>query len=160
MAGWWRDGWHVATVVSTGVATAAIAVAGWALAVVPDTDEHTTASTSRAHDTANVCAVFDLAYRSVSTQTNLGVPAGAAGQLAAAANARLALVAAAQTLWRATSSSTAAPAEVLRAADELADQYSAVGMNYLAGAPRDQEPVPTALQKAGEASAVLTRMCN
>lgn len=160
MAGWWRDGWHVATAVSTGVAAAAIAVAGWALAVVPDTEAHTAASTSRAQDTANVCAAFDLAYRSVSTQTNLGVPDGEAGQLAAAANARLALVAAAQTLWRATSLNTAAPAQLLQAADDLADQYSTVGMNYLSGAPQDREPVPAALKKAGEASAVITRMCS
>lgn len=82
---------------------------------------------------ANVCSAFDTARKAVVINTHLESPnpSDAAGQLAVAANARLALIGGGAYLRDRLEANTAAPADLVNTADSMADTIQQLGMNYL-----------------------------
>lgn len=148
-----------AVITSLVVAVAALGLAAWPLvrSVFTSSDSFPDAEVEDA--TATVCTAHDLAFSAVSLQTNLMPPPDASGPLAAAANARLALVVASEDLVAAVDDAPAAPAQLQSAARELAAQYRIVASNYLAGMDNNAPPVAAALQRAGDAATRINTAC-
>lgn len=95
---------------------------------------------------ANICAAQGTARQATGINTNMvnPVPGNPAGDLAVAANARLALYAGGDYLHQQLAETPATPKDVAEAAGNMADTMQKLGINYLAGAAPDdavQQPL-------------------
>lgn len=114
----------------------------------------------RADAKAKTCAAFDLVRRGVSRNTHLSVPGGpdnVAGNLAAAANARISLYDGGQYLHARIDPAT--PAELAEAATGFADTLMDIGAAATAGA-MDSDPDQAArLKSADDANTAIGQLC-
>ncbi len=124
------------------LALAGIAVTLAALAYFGPARNHTPAIAQQGGDAkANVCSAYVAARKAVVINTHLQSP-HPDSQLAVAANARLALIGGGAYLGRRLAANTAAPADIVSAANSLANTIQQLGMNYLIDAPASvQDPV-------------------
>jgi len=148
-----------ATLVPLSVSIIALILAGWALLrpTLASDDSYTDAEVADA--TARVCTAYDLAFRGVALQTNLTSAPDPSEALAAAANARLALVVASEDLVAAVDGAPQAPTALRDAVRQLAAEYRTVAANYLAGIENDQPPIAEALQRAETAATTINPIC-
>jgi hypothetical protein len=88
---------------------------------------------------ANVCAAYVTVREGVvlSTHQQSPNPGDPVGQLSVAANARVSLIGGGAYLQQRLAANTAAPADLKRAANSMADTTQQLGVNYLAGAGND-----------------------
>lgn len=114
----------------------------------------------RADAKGKTCAAFDLVRRGVSRNTHLAVPGGpgdVAGNLAAAANARISLYDGGQYLHARIDPAT--PTELADAAKGFADTLMDIGAAATAGA-MDSDPDQAArLRSADEANTAIGKLC-
>lgn len=109
----------------------------------------------------NVCAAQRVVREGTQFNTNLRnpVPGDAAGELAVGTNARLSLFAGGTFLHQRLEANPAAPADLAKAAGDMADTLEALSINYLAGhAPDDSVQQPLRDQLHGEID-VLDNLC-
>jgi hypothetical protein len=83
---------------------------------------------------ANVCAAYAATRKAVVFNTHLQSP-NPDSQLAVAANARLALIGGGTYLNQRLAANTAAPADLVNAANSLSNTIEQLGINYLTQAP-------------------------
>lgn len=108
----------------------------------------------------NLCAAYAVAHQAVVTNTHLANPGGKdpTGQLAVAANARLALLGGGAYLRDSLNSQTAPPADLAAAVNSLATTIEQLGVNYLANAGNDaQAPLRRDLDSE---VATLKKLCD
>jgi hypothetical protein len=131
---WWKSARLQA------LAALAIAVIAAALAVVAwFRPAHENASTFTDQQTAdaktNVCSAYATVHQAVVTNTHLvnPDPNSPIGQLAVAANARLALLGGGAYLRDRLTAEPAAPADLTKAVKSMANTIEQLGVGYLAG---------------------------
>jgi hypothetical protein len=83
---------------------------------------------------ANVCAAYAATRKAVIFNTHLQSP-NPEGQLAVATNARLALIGGGTYLNQRLAANTAAPADLVNAANSLSNTIEQLGIDYLTQAP-------------------------
>ncbi|MCV7258118.1 hypothetical protein H7J72_05700 [Mycobacterium shimoidei] len=92
----------------------------------------------------NVCAAYNTVHEGVVANTHMAnpTPDNPVGQLSVAANARLSLLGGGSYLKDRLAANTAAPADLAKVVDAMANTIQQLGVNYMAGAPNDvQEPL-------------------
>jgi hypothetical protein len=139
---WWKMA-RTAALASAALAViaVAVAVAAWFRAA-PNSPTYSDSQTSKAK--VNVCAAYMTVRQGVVANTHLKDPHpnDPAGQLAVAANARLALLGGGAYLRDRLAAQPATPADLTKAVDSLADTIEQLGVNYLAGADNSiQDPL-------------------
>ena len=83
----------------------------------------------------NLCSAFKVVHQGVVTNTHLANPGGdPTGQLAVAANARLALVGGGAYLRERLAAQPSPPADLAKAINSMANTIEQLGVNYLANA--------------------------
>jgi len=89
----------------------------------------------------NLCASYTVVHQAVISNTHLANPGGKdpSGQLAVAANARLALLGGGAYLRDSLNAQTAPPADLAEAVNSLAATIEQLGVNYLANAKNDAQ---------------------
>jgi hypothetical protein len=89
----------------------------------------------------NLCAAFKVVHHAVVANTHLANPGGndPGGQLAVAANARLALLGGGAYLRDSLNAQTSPPADLAKAVDSFASTIEQLGVNYLANAGKDAQ---------------------
>ncbi|MCV7413837.1 hypothetical protein H7K36_00800 [Mycolicibacterium litorale] len=147
---------------SAVVAVVALCLAGWSLLRSGDdeTDAGSFSDAQRAEAKAKTCGAIELVRRGVSRNTNLVVPGGPAdiaGNLASAANARLALYDGGQYLIDRLEPAT--PSDIADAARGFADTLMDIAAAATAGS-LDSDPNQVARRKsADEANTKLGELC-
>jgi hypothetical protein len=107
----------------------------------------------------NLCAAYKVVHQAVVTNTHLASPGAKdpGGQLAVAANARLALLGGGAYLRDTLAAQTAPPADLAKAADSLAATIEQLGVNYLANVSDEiQKPLRHDLDSE---IATLNKLC-
>lgn len=161
-----RRPYDVPSIAALALAIAAVALSAWS-ALRPTTAE-TSASpdapvfedSARQESRQNVCDGFATVRRGVSLNTNAGAPGGpgdAAGGLAVAANARLALLGGG--LYLQSRIDPATPPELSEAAHAFADELLDIGVASIAGVPTTDSVQTQRLRSAEELSNNIARLC-
>lgn len=92
----------------------------------------------------NLCSAYAVVHQEVISNTHLANPGGGdpSGQLAVAANARLALLGGGAYLRDRLAANPRSPADLGQALSSLATTIEQLGVNYLAGVPNTvQDPL-------------------
>lgn len=148
--------------ISAVIAVAALLLAGWALlrSETNDADPSSFSDAQRTDARAKTCGAVDLVRRGVSRNTNIVVPGGdadVAGNLASAANARVALYDGGQYLLDRLDPAT--PTELADTARGFANTLIDIAAAATAGA-LDSDPDQVArLKSAEEANVKLGDLC-
>jgi hypothetical protein len=131
---WWKSSrWHVLAALVIAVIAAAVAILAWFYphrSASHFSDEQTAAAKK------NVCSADAAIHHAVVANTHLANPDpnSPIGQLAVAANARLALLGGGVYLRDRLAAEPAAPADLAKAVTAMANTIERLGINYLAGA--------------------------
>ncbi|WP_460354164.1 hypothetical protein [Mycobacterium sp. ZZG] len=137
-------------------AVLALGVAVWALLRTVDSGPDYT-DQQRAEATAGICAAFQTVRTGVATNTNVEAPGDIAGALAAAANARVALLDGGQYLLARLDPAT--PGDLAGEVRRFADQLMDIGAAATAGVPNDDPAQAARLQDAEAASTAISGRC-
>ena len=130
----WRSSrWPTFAALAIAVIAAVIATAAWFRAA-PESASFTDQQTAQAK--TNVCSAYTAVHQGVVRNTHLSDPnpKDAAGQLAIAANARLALLGGGAYLRDRVATQPATPADLAQAVNSLANTIEQLGVGYLAAA--------------------------
>lgn len=132
---WWKSP-RVITFAALALAVIAVAVAimAWFRTEGPSYNDQQTAQAKK-----SVCSTFNAVRQGVVINTHLEdpVPGDAIGQLAVAANARLALLGGGAYLRDRVAAEPATPADLAQAVNSIADTIEQLGSAYLANATAD-----------------------
>lgn len=146
------------------IAALALAVIGIVLAIFgwfyPSTGEKFSADQQQ-EAKGKVCDAQAVVRQGTQFNTNLQnpVPGDLAGDLAVGTNARLSLFAGGAYLHQRLEANPAAPADLTKAAGDMADTLEALSVNYLAGhSPSDDVQQPLRDQLRGQID-VLDNIC-
>ncbi|MGE2834558.1 hypothetical protein [Mycobacterium sp. SMC-4] len=145
--------------VSLSVAVLALVVAVFALIRTIDREPDYTEA-QRAEATRATCAAYQTVRTAVGTNTNTEPPGGStdiAGALAAAANARVALLDGGQYLLARLEPAT--PADLADDVREFANQLMDIGAAATAGVPNTDADQAARLAAAEAASAAISGRC-
>jgi hypothetical protein len=129
---WWGSPRVTLAALAIAVLAAGLAVAAWFRpASGPSYNDQ-----QRAAAKTSLCASYKVAHQGVVANTHMAnpVPNDPAGQLGVVANARLALVGGGTYLRDQLAAQPAAPADLAKAIDSLANTIEQLGVNYIAGA--------------------------
>jgi hypothetical protein len=129
---WWGSPRVTIAALAIAVLAAALAIAAWFRpASGPSYNDE-----QRAAAKTSLCASYKVAHQGVVANTHMAnpVPNNPAGQLGVIANARLALVGGGAYLRDQLAAQPAAPADLAKAIDSLANTIEQLGVNYIAGA--------------------------
>ena len=137
-------------------AVLALAVAVVALLRTLDTGPEYT-DQQRAEATARICEAFQTVRTGVATNTNIEAPDDIAGALAAAANARVALLDGGQYLLARLDPAT--PGDLSGEVRRFAGQLMDIGAAATAGVPNDDPVQAARLQDAEAASTAISGRC-
>ena len=113
----------------------AVAIAGW-FRPAPESASPTFTDRQTAQAKTNVCSAYTAVHQGVVRNTHLtdANPNDPAGQLAIAANARLALLGGGGYLRDRVAAQPATPADLAQAVNSMADTIERLGVGYLEGA--------------------------
>ena len=131
-APWWGSPRVTLAALTIAVLAAALAIAAWFRpAPGPSYNDQ-----QRAAAKTSLCASYRVAHQGVVANTHMAnpVPNDPAGQLGVIANARLALLGGGAYLRDRLVAEPAAPADLAKAIDSLANTIEQLGVNYIAGA--------------------------
>jgi hypothetical protein len=129
---WWGSPRVTLGALAIAVLAAALAIAAWFRpAPGPSYNDQ-----QRAAAKTSLCASYKAAHQAFVTNTHMAnpVPNDPAGQLGVLANARLALIGGGAYLRDRLAAEPAAPADLAKAVDSLANTIEQLGVNYMAGA--------------------------
>jgi hypothetical protein len=146
------------TVISLIVAIGALALAGWTLYRL-DNSNPSYSDTQRADAKATVCAAMGIVRKGVSLNTNMQPPGGptdVTGSLAVAANARVALYDGGQYLLSKLDSAT--PEELADAVRNFANDLMDIGAAATAGAQNSEPEQAARLKEADASNATITQL--
>jgi hypothetical protein len=117
------------------VIAAAVAIAGW-FRPPPESASPTFTDQQTAQAKMNVCSAYTAVHQGVVRNTHLAEPNqnDPAGQLAIAANARLALLGGGAYLRDRVATQPATSADLAQAVNSMANTIEQLGVGYLAGA--------------------------
>lgn len=144
---------------AVAVALLALGVAVFALLRTFDKDPDYT-DAQRAEAVSATCSAYDTVRRAVATNTNTEAPGGAgdlAGALAAAANARVALLDGGQYLLARLDPAT--PSDLAGEVRRFADQLMDIGAAATAGVPNTEPAQAARLADAEAASGAISARC-
>lgn len=134
---WWRSS-VLPTLAALAIAliAAGFAIAAW-LRPAHEGPRYPQAGDAK----TNLCAAYKVVHQAVVTNTHLASPGAndPGGQLAVAANARLALLGGGAYMRDTLAAQTAPPADLAKAADSLAATIEQLGVNYLANADNAEQ---------------------
>jgi hypothetical protein len=137
----WRSRWPILASLALAVIAVAVAIAAFFRPL------HETAPTFTGQQTADgktqVCSAYVTVRQGVVANTHLAnpVPNDPAGQLAVAANARLALIGGGSFLRDRLAAEPAAPADLAKAVSSMANTIEELGVGYLAGLNSTLDPL-------------------
>jgi hypothetical protein len=136
---WWKSprGQALAALVIAVIA-AALAVAAW----FRPTHEGAAGTYPQSGDAkTNLCSASTVVRQGVVTNTHLANPGGndRTGQLAVAANARLALLGGGAYLRERLAANPGAPPDLAQAVNAMANTIEQLGVNYLANVPNEAQ---------------------
>jgi hypothetical protein len=139
---WWKSPrWQTLAALVIAVIAAALAIAAW----LRPTHEGAAGAYPQSGDAkTNLCSAYAVVHQGVVSNTHLANPGGndPTGQLAVAANARLALLGGGAYLRDRLAANPGAPADLAKALSSMATTIEQLGVNYLAGAPNTtQDPL-------------------
>lgn len=128
-----KSRWVTYAALAIAVIAVAIAVAAWLRPAHSGTTHYNDQQTADAKK--SVCAAYNSTKQAVVVNTHMANPNGAdpAGQLAVAANARLALLGGGEYLRDRLAAAPAAPADLANAVTSMAKTTEDLGMGYLNG---------------------------
>jgi hypothetical protein len=117
------------------VIAAAVAIAGW-FRPAPESASPTFTDRQTTQAKTNVCSAYTTVHQGVIRNTHLADANqnDAAGQLAIAANARLALLGGGAYLRDRVATQPATPADLAQVVNSMANTIEQLGVSYLAGA--------------------------
>ena len=127
--------WVTLAALAIAVIAVALAIAAWFRpAPSPSFNDQQTAQAK-----THVCSTYTAVRKGVVINTHLAnpVPNDPIGQFAVAANARLALLGGGGYLRDRLAAEPAAPGDLAKAVDSMADTIEQLGTGYLADAPND-----------------------
>jgi hypothetical protein len=140
--GWWQSSrWPTLAALTLSVVAVAIAVAAWFRPVHSGAPIFTGQQTADAK--AHVCSAYVTVRQGVVANTHLAnpVPNDPAGQLAVAANARLALIGGGTFLRDRLGAEPAASEDLSKAVSLMATTTEELGVGYLAGLNSTLDPL-------------------
>lgn len=126
--------WLTWAALAIAVIAAALAIVAWFRPAHGGTSGHFS-DQQTADAKTKVCAAYTTMHQAVVTATHLGnpVPNDPSGQLAVAANARVALLGGGAYLRNSLADEPAAPADLTKAVKSMASTIEQLGAGYLAG---------------------------
>lgn len=133
---WWKSSrWPMFAALAIAVIAAAVAIAGW-FRPAPENASPTFTDQQTAQAKTNVCSAYTAVHQGVVRNTHLADSNqnDPAGQLAIAANARLALLGGGAYLRDRIATQPATPADLAQAVNSMANTIEQLGVGYLAGA--------------------------
>jgi hypothetical protein len=133
---WWRSSrWSTFATLAIAVIAAAVAIGAW-FRPAPESAAPTFTGQQTAQAKTNVCSAYTAVHQGVVRNTHLADPNpnDPAGQLAIAANARLALLGGGAYLRDRVAGQPATPADLAKAVNSMADTIEQLGVGYLEGA--------------------------
>jgi hypothetical protein len=134
-AGWWKSSsWTTFAALAVAVIAVAVAIAAWFRP--PHSASPTFTGQQTADAKTNLCSAYTTVHQSVVLNTHQENPVrnDPIGQLAVAANARLALVGGGAFLRERIAAEPAAATDLKNAVTSMATTIEQLGTNYLAGA--------------------------
>ena len=139
---WWTSPrWQALAALVIAVVALLVAVAVAVVSWLWPSQQSTSAFTQSGDAKANLCSAFTVAYKAVKTSTHLANPGGndPSGQLAVAANARVALLGGGAYLHDRLAAQSSPPADLANAINSMANTIEDLGANYLGNAGNDQQ---------------------
>jgi hypothetical protein len=133
---WWRSSrWLTFAALAIAVIAAAAAIAAW-FRPTPESASPTFTDQQTAQAKTNLCSAYTAVHQGVVRNTHLADPNpnDPAGQLAIAANARLALLGGGAYLRGRVIAQPATPADLAQAANSMANTLEQLGVGYLEAA--------------------------
>jgi hypothetical protein len=133
---WWRSSrWATFAALAIAVIATAVAVAAW-FRPAPQSASPTFSDQQTAQAKTNVCSAYAAVHQGVVRNTHLADsnPDDAAGQLAIAANARLALLGGGAYLNDRVAAQPATPADLAQAVGSMGTTIEQLGVGYLEAA--------------------------
>ena len=132
---WKSSRWPMYAALAIAVIAAAVAIAGW-FRPAPKNASPTFTDQQTTQAKTNVCSAYTTVHQGVVRNTHLADPNqnDPAGQLAIAANARLALLGGGGYLRDRVATQPATPADLAQAVNSMANTIEQLGVGYLAGA--------------------------
>jgi hypothetical protein len=133
---WWKSSrWPMFAALAIAVIAAAVAIAGW-FRPAPHSASPAFSDQQTAQAKANVCSAYTAVHQGVVRNTHLADPNpnDPAGQLAIAANARLALLGGGAYLRDRVADEPATPADLAQAVNSIGNTIEKLGVGYLEAA--------------------------
>lgn len=134
------SGWPIIAALTIAVIAAVLAGGAW---LYPRHTATRYTDQQRTDARTHICSAYSVVHQGVVTNTHLAnpLPGNPAGQLAVAANARLALLGGGAFLQAQLAAEPATPPELANAATAFAGSVEELGVGYLAGRDSTLEPV-------------------
>jgi hypothetical protein len=133
---WWRSSrWAAFAALAIAVIATAVAIAGW-FRPAPQSASAAFTDQQTAQAKTNVCSAYTAVHQGVVKSTHLADPNpnDPVGQLAIAANARLALLGGGAYLRDRVAAQPATPADLAQAVNSMGTTIEQLGVGYLEGA--------------------------